>query len=192
MQSGSCFVQRVCDFPVNIPYSVFVYLDNLPVICHQTVHFYLDICRLCIYCGRKAFADKVVQFFRILYVFICHFIPGVELYIAPVSVRSPQMSFHSITYSSIFSQDIYPRRIMKVHFGFRIFVQIEYVPAVMVMISSAGGVYASCRIIVFRPLCDFSGLELSPSFVERYPDSDTRIVVQTINDFFPFFSVACL
>lgn len=51
------------------------------------------------------------------------------------------------------------------------------------------GIHQTRRVVVLCPVGYFFGFELAPSFIERYPYSYARIVVESINDLFPFFPI---
>ena len=50
-------------------------------------------------------------------------------------------------------------------------------------------IHQAARIVFFGPCYDFRSLELSPCFIERYPSTNTRIRIKTINHFLPFFTI---
>ena len=127
--------------------------------------------------------------FAIFNVFVRYFVWCIELHITPVFlVIHPSISFYYQADTSIFTQYGSTSRIVKEHVRARIVVKIENI-ATSIVITTTGRIHQAARIVFFSPCYDFRSLELSPCFIERNPYGDTRIRIQTVDDFFPLFAV---
>ena len=100
------------------------------------------------------------------------------------------MTFYNKPYSTIFTQNRSPLCIVQIQIRSRIIMQIEHISAGK-MVTSTRRIYQTCRIIPFCPFCNLDRFELSPSFIKRYPCTNTRIRIKIIDNLFPLFSITC-
>ena len=67
-------------------------------------------------------------------------------------------------------------------------VQVKHITT-RIMVTTTCRIHQTGRIILLCPFSYFYRFKLSPSLVERHPGTNTRIRIQTIYDFLPFFAI---
>ena len=93
-----------------------IHLDNLSVICNETVDFTLNVCSLSIHCSRTSRLDEYLEHIQEGLIMSHHIFSRLLVSaIAPLSVDDPCMSFYRKTDSSVLSEYIDELTLEHVH-----------------------------------------------------------------------------
>ena len=170
---------------------LFIQFYYFAVVCHQSVHFDLNICSLCINSSRESACNHILQHISILQILISSFFGSTKLNIPPNYDSAPKdapsalnqflhtlrVQLHAVRHINTSpDRDNYANRAY--HHRYNDYLHWQ---------DSLNG-----RIILLCPFCYFRGFKLPPSLIERYPCANTRIRVKAVDNFFPFFTINSL